>query len=99
MQKRYTLHSQLATHYSEPLGVLLNGPMSEAKQGSAVLDDVDEDTFARFCQYLYTGDYDYAEDADDPATIAISGGIEAERVTQGTSWCLDRVGSRGQKKK
>ena len=42
--------------------MLINGPMSEAEQGSAVLEDVDEDTFASFCQFLYTGDYKVAAD-------------------------------------
>ena len=55
---RYTLHRKLVAHHSEPLNVLINGSMSEAKQNFAVLKDVDEDTFVRFCQYAYTGAYD-----------------------------------------
>ena len=31
--------------------------MSEAKEGCALLEDVDESTFIRFSQYAYTGDY------------------------------------------
>lgn len=31
--------------------------MSEAKEGSALLEDIDEHTFVRFSQYAYTGDY------------------------------------------
>lgn len=35
--------------------------MSEARKGCAVLEDTDEQTFVRFGQYLYTGDYEPAE--------------------------------------
>ena len=35
--------------------------MSEAVEGCALLEDVDEDTFVRFSQFAYTGDYDVAE--------------------------------------
>lgn len=35
----------------------MNGPMLEAKEGCAFLDDIDPDTFVRFCEYAYTGDY------------------------------------------
>ncbi len=46
--------------------------MSEAKEGCALLEDVDEGTFVRFSQYAYTGDYITA-DSDillDSSTIA-----------------------------
>lgn len=39
----------------------------EAKQNFAALNDVEEETFARFCQYLYTGNYDDDDAADDAA--------------------------------
>ena len=51
------VHSALIAHHSKPLGVLVNGKMSEAKEGCALLEDVDERTFVRFSQYAYTGDY------------------------------------------
>lgn len=35
--------------------------MLEAKEGCAALEDTDEDTFLRFSQYLYTGDYTTAD--------------------------------------
>jgi hypothetical protein len=31
--------------------------MCEAKDGVVILDDIDEQTFARFCEYAYMGDY------------------------------------------
>ena len=68
--RRITLHSRLVAHHSEPLNVLINGPMSEARQNYAVLKDVDEDTFLRFCQYAYTGNYDDDDDDDDDDATA-----------------------------
>ena len=35
--------------------------MSEAKEGCAFLEDVEESTFVRFSQYAYTGDYTAAD--------------------------------------
>jgi hypothetical protein len=31
--------------------------MAESIANRAILDDIDEDTFVRFCEYAYTGDY------------------------------------------
>lgn len=36
---------------------MINGHLSEAQQGFAVLDEVDEETFLRFLRWTYTGDY------------------------------------------
>lgn len=36
---------------------MINGHLSEAKQGFALLDDVDEDTFVRFIRWTYSKDY------------------------------------------
>lgn len=45
--------------------------MIEAKEGCALLEDVDEDTFVRFSQYAYMGDYIAAEPETllSPSTI------------------------------
>ena len=52
--------------------MLINGPMLEAKEGAAVLKDVDEYVFICFCQYLYTGDYDEIVNMAEPDTAASS---------------------------
>ena len=57
----FTMHTALVTHHSKPLGSLVNGPMSEAKEGYAWLEDVDEHTMVRFGQYAYAGNYATAE--------------------------------------
>lgn len=52
--------------------------MSEAKEGCALLEDVDEHTLIRFSQYAYTGDYNAA----DPDIVLDSSMIgETEAVT------------------
>ena len=35
--------------------------MKEAREGCALLEDVDKHTFVRFCEYLYTGNYQPAD--------------------------------------
>jgi hypothetical protein len=39
----------------------MKGSMREAQDGFAELKDVDEQTFVRFCQYAYIGDYTIAQ--------------------------------------
>lgn len=56
-QRPFQAHSDIITQQSKPLDVLINGPMSEGKAGTAILEDVSEGTFERFCQFAYTGDY------------------------------------------
>lgn len=60
-KKKFTLHAALVAHHSRPLGAMLHGPMLEAKEQCAWLQDVDRDTFIRFGQYIYTGDYKPAD--------------------------------------
>lgn len=63
-KKEFTIHKTVVTHHSEPLTALVDGPMLEAKEGFAVLKDIDPDTFVRFCEYAYKGDYTSAEPDD-----------------------------------
>lgn len=53
--------------------------MSEAQSGSAILEDIEEHTFIRFCQFAYTGDYDAAE----PEIILDSSAIDATGCENG----------------
>ena len=52
------IHSSLIAQQSESLATLVNGPFREASEQCATWEHVDEDTFIRFSQFLYTGDYD-----------------------------------------
>lgn len=51
------VHSGMVAHHSAVLQKLVDGDMAEATSRVATLVDVDPDTFARFSQWGYTGDY------------------------------------------
>ncbi|EME77597.1 uncharacterized protein MYCFIDRAFT_72577 [Pseudocercospora fijiensis CIRAD86] len=57
----FFIHRGLVKQHSEPLDALVNGRMKEAKAGSASIVDVDEATFARVTEFMYTGDYSAAD--------------------------------------
>ena len=50
-------HTDLIAQQSPTLAALVTGGMKEANGGCARLDDVDSDTFSRFLEFVYTGDY------------------------------------------
>jgi hypothetical protein len=52
-----TIHTALVAEQSPTLRNLVVGFMEEAQTGTAVWEDTDEGTFARFAQFVYTGDY------------------------------------------
>lgn len=56
-RKPMTIHTALVVAQSPVLRKLVTGSMEEAQSGRVTLEDVDEDTFARFAQFVYTGDY------------------------------------------
>ena len=55
------VHAALIADCSAPLDRMINGHLSEAIQGFALLNDVDEGTFVRFIRWTYTKDYTAAE--------------------------------------
>lgn len=57
----FTIHTAVAETLSAPLATLMNGSMREAIGGVATLKEVDEQTFVRFCEYAYMGDYTPAQ--------------------------------------
>lgn len=52
------IHTALVAEQSPALESLVNGSMQEATSGTVIWEDVEEDTFGRFAQFVYTGDYD-----------------------------------------
>ncbi|KAM3067032.1 hypothetical protein ACMFMG_011813 [Clarireedia jacksonii] len=56
-QTPFTVHGAIIAKQSKALDVLINGSMGEASDGKAIFEDMEEDTFIRFCQFAYTGDY------------------------------------------
>ncbi|KAL8858394.1 MAG: hypothetical protein Q9178_005075 [Gyalolechia marmorata] len=57
----FYLHAALVSRHSRPLDRMMNGDMSEAQKGYAVLEDVDEGTFGRFTEWAYEGYYTSGE--------------------------------------
>ena len=69
----FYIHADLVAQKSAPLGKLVNGNFKEAKDKEGVLEDVDHETFSRFCQWVYNGYYEPAvatiiEDFSKPST-------------------------------
>lgn len=56
-QEEFTIQNALVAHHSKVLGALMNSSYSEKEKGRAYLKDTDPDTFVRFCEFAYTGDY------------------------------------------
>ncbi|GAB0142529.1 hypothetical protein EsHS_00003074 [Epichloe bromicola] len=73
-QREFAIHTAIFAKQSRCLERLVNGLMKEATEGKATWESVDEDTFVRFWQFAYTGDY---EVWDEP-----SGQIAAGSVAQ-----------------
>jgi len=53
---------------------MMNGSMREAIDGVATLEGVDEQTFERFCEYAYMGDYTPAQQQNVLASFNFDGG-------------------------
>ncbi|KAI1417042.1 hypothetical protein F5Y13DRAFT_153596 [Hypoxylon sp. FL1857] len=56
-KKEFTMHAELVARMSKPLWTLVNGEWKESKGGLAEWPEIDEETFVRFCEFAYTGDY------------------------------------------
>ena len=55
------IHADLVSLHSKPLDRMMNGSMTEAQEGFATLEDVDEGTFVRFIEWAHKGYYTAAE--------------------------------------
>ncbi|CAD6586920.1 MAG: hypothetical protein ASARMPREDX12_002547 [Alectoria sarmentosa] len=83
------VHASLVADCSGPLDRMINGHLSEAKQGFALLDDVDEGTFVRFIRWTYSRyypapDYSWAETGEGK-DMPEGQKIEAEQKEASTS--------------
>lgn len=56
-RKEFTVHSHAVSRLSNPLNSLINGDMTEAREGIVVWDDMEPDTFVRVLEFAYRGDY------------------------------------------
>jgi len=82
-KKTFYVHAGLVAQQSSSLGALVSGPMTEAREKCAFLEDIDEDTFMRFIEYLYTDDYSVPEPEIvlRPSDIALEDGLDRTRET------------------
>ncbi|KAK6613804.1 hypothetical protein H4I96_00125 [Botrytis cinerea] len=55
--QEFFVHEEAITQLSKPLEALMRGGMTESQAGCTVWDDVSKETFERFVQFAYTGDY------------------------------------------
>jgi len=53
----FLVHEEAIAQLSKPLYTLMKGGMAESQAGCTVWDDVSKETFERFTQFAYTGDY------------------------------------------
>ncbi|KAI0597468.1 hypothetical protein F4775DRAFT_560329, partial [Biscogniauxia sp. FL1348] len=80
---------------SKPLRALVNNDMKESKEGRAEWDEVDEETFVRFCQFAYTGSYDdpipkvLPEVKDEPREKAPEPSYSSEEVVPAPTPAVD----------
>ena len=75
------IHAELVSRHSKPLDRMINGYMSEAQKGFAIIKDVDEGTFVRFIQWAYKGYYEAGEFQID-LPRADSGSLEGQEVEE-----------------
>ena len=55
--REFLIHKGILGCLSPPFNAMINGQMKEAVEGYVVWDDVQEDIFMRFAQFIYTGSY------------------------------------------
>lgn len=90
------VHAATIAKQSDILNSLINGTMAEAVEGRVVWEDVDVDTFERFMQFAYIGDYstpviETNEEEEDEVLAAKNDKIEISmeadpQVKYGCSW-------------
>lgn len=83
------VHRGLVASVSKPLERLINESTTEAQNDEVILKDVDQTTFAYFCQWAYTGSYNPEDHCDRPKNqeIAEPTGIRTcSKASSEASW-------------
>lgn len=78
-KKTFYVHTDLVVQHSSALAALVSGRMAEAKESCAFLEDVDEGTFVRFVEYMYTNDYS----VPDPVIVQMTSDSASENGQDG----------------
>lgn len=87
-----SIHTALLAEQSLELRTLVGRPMKEARSGEAEWPEVDPATFARFAQFVYTGDY-CTTMKDSPGGATDNGAIEEPIDPEQETGLGSRVGS------
>ncbi|KAI1800538.1 hypothetical protein F4811DRAFT_27165 [Daldinia bambusicola] len=90
-KKEFFMHAGLVARMSKPLFALVNGEWKEAKESFTEWPEVDEGTFARFCEFAYTGDYKVPEPFKDALTVLKNKNADLE-VPAFEEASLDEIG-------
>ncbi|KAI1460394.1 hypothetical protein F4805DRAFT_392030 [Annulohypoxylon moriforme] len=92
-KKEFFIHSELVAQASKPLWILVNGEWKEGKEGVVEWSEVDEETFSRFCEFAYTGNYHAAEPIHDTpsALLGIEEKPSSEEVIEASSTAESRL--------
>ncbi|KAF9698791.1 hypothetical protein EKO04_003048 [Ascochyta lentis] len=78
-EKSFVVHSKAVAATSRYFDRLVNGGLSEAQSRSAKLVDIDPDTFIRFLEYAYRGDYT-TPSCTEEANTAMENGSKSSEV-------------------
>jgi hypothetical protein len=84
----FSVHEDAVAQLSKPLYILTKGNTSEARAGRARWNDVGKETFERFVQFAYTGDYSI-EKTEKRGTAANVEQVE----TKAPNGVRERIGS------
>ena len=91
-KREFTIHSALIAHQSPALDKLVSGEFAEAQKYEATWESVDEQTFIRFVEYAYTGDYNEEEPKtlpesavlDEPIATTADNSLKEDSPDEGT---------------
>ncbi|RDA89193.1 hypothetical protein CP532_0504 [Ophiocordyceps camponoti-leonardi (nom. inval.)] len=81
-EREFVVHADLFAKQSPVLNSLMKGSFREAEDAKAFWCDTDEETFIRFCQYTYTGDYEDAPITLDEGLQVRDGAVVAREQDQ-----------------
>ncbi|KAI1094077.1 hypothetical protein F5B19DRAFT_84604 [Rostrohypoxylon terebratum] len=85
-RREFFVHTNALTEISPVLRALIAGSMNEAIEGTAVLADINEDDFARLCEYAYSRDYRVPVPDSDPPELPVRPEGSAEPQYRYSHW-------------
>ncbi|KAI6438370.1 hypothetical protein MCOR17_011960, partial [Pyricularia oryzae] len=86
-RQNFTIHSYLISEQSPVLKALVEGGFKEATERSVEWDDVNEQTFVSFWQFVYSGDYETPEQLLPPESGPTASHTKADRFDAQSGVC------------